>query len=283
MLFPGSLQAPARWLRTARRIAGPALAAVAMSIACGVADAQDVYLRAGIGLDQPASTQFEDVDRNGGGTAPACETPCALYGTGPGNDGAPIRSIGTFSIAPSLDIGIGYRVSSAVRMEAFIESKQTYKFVGTANFRDIDPGFRQSVTTNGSVTAGMLAAYLDLFWLGFGDENAFHPFVGAGIGTARISIHETRMTFPRTITLVPGASRNGLAWMATAGLAVPVSERAILDIAWRYTDYGEIQTGQGDGPIVSRASGNELLRVNFAESRGRLRSNGIRLSLRYNL
>ena len=238
---------------------------------------------AGIGLDQPASTQFEDVDRNGGGTAPACETPCALYGTGPGNDGAPIRSIGTFSIAPSLDIGIGYRVSSAVRMEAFIESKQTYKFAGTANFRDIDPGFRQSVTTDGSVTAGMLAAYLDLFWLGFGDENAFHPFVGAGIGTARISIHETRMTFPRTITLVPGASRNGLAWMATAGLAVPVSERAILDIAWRYTDYGEIRTGQGDGPIVSRASGNELLRVNFAESRGRLRSNGIRLSLRYNL
>ena len=36
------------------------------------------------------------------------------------------------------------------------------------------------------------------------------PFVGGGLGAARVASGETRMTFPKTRTVVPGTSRTGL-------------------------------------------------------------------------
>ena len=43
------------------------------------------------------------------------------------------------------------------------------------------------------------------------------------------------MAFPATATIVPGASRVNLAWMATAGVALALDRRVSVDIAWRYT------------------------------------------------
>ncbi len=51
------------------------------------------------------------------------------------------------------------------------------------------------------------------------------------------------MTFPKTRTLVPGTSRTGLTWRLMAGLGMSWGERATLDLAWRYTDTGVIETG----------------------------------------
>ena len=65
------------------------------------------------------------------------------------------------------------------------------------------------------------------------------------------------MTFPRTTTIVPGASRSNVAWMVTAGFAVPSTGRMTLDLAWRYTDLGEIRTGRGAGGVVWRDGSRE--------------------------
>ena len=64
------------------------------------------------------------------------------------------------------------------------------------------------------------------------------PFVGGGLGAARVASGETRMTFPKTRTLVPGTRRTGLTWRLMAGLGMSWGERATLDLAWRYTDAG---------------------------------------------
>ena len=39
------------------------------------------------------------------------------------------------------------------------------------------------------------------------------------------------------------ASRTDVAWMLTAGFAVPLGEGTTLDLAWRYTDLGVVRTG----------------------------------------
>ena len=39
------------------------------------------------------------------------------------------------------------------------------------------------------------------------------PFVGGGLWAARVASGETRMTFPKTRTVVPGTSRTGLTWI----------------------------------------------------------------------
>ena len=239
----------------------------------GTAEAEDLYLRAGIGLDRPAETQFTDED---------CSSvlPAALYGCGTGGDGAPLRSVGDFGTAAGLELGLGYAVAPALRLEAFVEYWPRLTFDGRANF--LDPERLQSVSADLSSLSGMLAAYVDLPESGLRKLGLLSPFVGGGIGAARVAIGETRMTFPKTTTFVPGTSRSGLTWMLTAGLGMSLgSERTTLDLAWRYTDYGVIETGEGMGRVEWRDGSRKPLALDLAPTRAKLRNHGLRLSLRY--
>ena len=89
------------------------------------------------------------------------------------------------------------------------------------------------------------------------------------------------MTFPATTTIVPGGSRTELAWMATAGVAVAQGERVTLDLAWRYSDLGEVRTPRGPGRVVWRDGSREPLPLDLAPTKARLKDHGVRLSLRH--
>ena len=127
----------------------------------------------------------------------------------------------------------------------------------------------------------MVVGYVDLPGLGLPKIGPFGPFIGAGVGVVRTRIGQTRMTFPRTTTIVPGASRVGLAWMLTAGVAVALGERATLDLAWRYSDLGEVRTGRGEGRVVWRDGSREPRPLDLAATRANLASHGLLLSVRY--
>ena len=258
----------ARW----RRTAALALIVAAAPMIPGTAVAEDFYLRAGIGLNRLAETQFTDKDCSS-------VSPAALYGCGRGGDGAPLRSAGGFGTAANVELGLGYAVSPAVRLEAVVEYRPHFAFDGRANF--LDASRLQSVSADLSSWSGMLAAYVDLPELGLRKFGPFSPFIGVGIGAARVAIDETRMTFPKTTTLVPGASRTGLTWMLAVGLGMSFGGPLKLDLAWRYTDYHEIETGADSGQVVWRDGSREPLALNLAPTRAELRSHGLGLSLRY--
>ena len=252
------------------RLAAIALAA-AMSLAPGVAVAGDYYLRGGIGLDWPGDAVFTDTDC-------ASTEPAALYGCGIGGDGAPYRSAGKFGTVPAVELGLGY-ATGAIRFEALVEYRPHYTFEGRANF--LAPDRRQDVSAKLSSVSGMLAGFVDLAAPGLPKPGPFAPFVGAGIGAAHTRIGKTTMTFPATTTTVPGGSRTGLAWMATAGVAVALGERVTLDLAWRYSDLGEVRTPRGPGRVVWRDGSREPLPLDLAPTKARLKGHGVRLSLRY--
>ena len=69
--------------------------------------------------------------------------------------------------------------------------------------------------------------------------------------------------------------------MLTAGLGISLGEQTTLDLAWRYTDYGVIETGAGRGRVEWRDGSREPLALDLAPTRAKLRSHGLRLSLRY--
>ena len=223
-----------------------ALMAAAATLLPGLAAAQDVYLRAGIGLTRPAETHFTDADC-------ASLVPAALYGCGVGGDGAPLRSVGDSGTVAGVELGLGYAVAPAVRLEALLTYRPRFTFDGHANF--LDPDRQQSVSVDLSSLSGILAAYVDLPGVGVRPLGPFSPFVGGGLGAARVASGETRMTFPKTRTLVPGTRRTGLTWSLTAGLGMSWGERATLDLAWRYTDAGVIETGAGPGRMARRQQG----------------------------
>lgn len=238
----------------------------------GAAVAKDFYLRAGIGFDRLAQTQFTDKDCSS-------VSPDPLYGCDRGGDGMPLRSLGNFSTATGLELGLGYTITPAVRIEALIEYHLRFAFNGHANY--LAPTRLQSVSADMSSLSGILAAYVDLPQPGSPMLGPFRPFIGGGIGASRIRIGKTRMTFPKTTTTIPGASRTDLSWMLTAGFGVSLDKRTTLDLAWRYTDYGIVETGKGRGRIDWRDGSQEPKVLDLAPTWARVRGHGVRLSLRY--
>ena len=69
--------------------------------------------------------------------------------------------------------------------------------------------------------------------------------------------------------------------MVTAGVATALSESTTLDLAWRYSDLGTAETATGGGRVVWRDGSREPLTLDQAESEARLRSHGLRLSVRH--
>ena len=122
---------------------------------------------------------------------------------------------------------------------------------------------------------------MDLPGLGVRPLGPFSPFVGGGLGAARVASGETRMTFPKTRTLVPGTRQTGLTWRLTAGLGMSWGERATLDLAWRYTDAGVIETGDGPGRVEWLDGSRDPVGLDLAPTQAPLRSHGLHLSLRY--
>ena len=243
-----------------------------MAVGAAEPAAADWYLRAGIGLDRPGKTNFTDRDCSSA-------APAALYGCGTGGNGAPYRSVGDFGTAIPLELGLGYTVTPAARLEVLVEYRPRLGFKGHGNF--LSPESRQSVAADLSSISGMVAVYIDLPGLGLPKIGPFGPFAGAGLGVVRTRIGQTRMTFPATTTIVPGASRTGLVWMVTAGVAAALSERVTVDLAWRYTDLGAVQTGRGAGRVVWRDGSREPLPLDLAPTRAKLAGHGFRMSLRY--
>ena len=94
-------------------------------------------------------------------------------------------------------------------------------------------------------------------------------------------IGRTRTTFPATTTIVPGASRTGLTWMVTAGVAAVLGESVTVDLAWRHTDLGVVHTGRGAGRVIWRGGSLDPLPLDLAETGARLAGHGIRQSVRY--
>ena len=69
--------------------------------------------------------------------------------------------------------------------------------------------------------------------------------------------------------------------MVTAGVATALNESTTLELAWRYSDLGTAETGTGSGQVVWRDGSRDPLPLNLAPTEARLRSHGLRLSVRY--
>jgi len=88
----------------------------------------------------------------------------------------------------------------------------------------------------------MLNAYKD-----FGNFGGFVPYVGAGIGVAYHDVDEVYFTEnPNLTNRIAGNGDLSFAWSLMAGVGYQISERAILDLGYRYIDMGSAESGRVD-------------------------------------
>ena len=233
------------------------------------------YVRGGVLLDRGQETRLTDRDCDS-------QSRAALYGCGMGIDGEVLSSVGDFGEIPGLEVGLGYILHPALRLEGAIQYRPDFAFDGRSNFSGLELSDRREVSADLSALSGMAAAYVDIFELLLLQfATPIGPFIGAGGGLTLVDIGETRMDFPRTYTIVPGGSHLNFSWMLTAGFGISLRGRVTVDLAWRYTDHGAVETPNGTGRVVWRDGSREPLQLDLAETRGRLRSHGVNISLRY--
>lgn len=225
------------------------------------------YLRVSASVDLPSKTRFGDKNC-------LSMSPAALYGCGPGGDGIARGTRGDFGVAGGVEIGLGYIATPGLRLETSLSYRPNFTFEGTANFLQTDA--LQSVSADLQSASGMVATYVDLTAHG-----PLRVFAGTGAGLHYVDISEFHMTFPRTQTLVPDGRQIDFAVMLTAGVATSLSDKITLDLAWRYVDWGIVETGRATGKVVWKDGSREPLELDLAETWAMLRGQGFRASLRY--
>jgi len=126
----------------------------------------------------------------------------------------------------------------------------------------VDP-LHTSVTTY----TAMVNAYKDL-----GNYRGFVPYVGAGIGIAYNRLGDVSFTNNQYLTnSIRGNNDISLAWALMAGVGYQISDRAIIDVGYRYIDMGQISSQRSDtGGFVDPA-------VKIKD----LTANEIKIGLRY--
>ncbi len=92
------------------------------------------------------------------------------------------------------------------------------------------------------------------------------PYVGAGVGVAYNQLSETYFTGTTTLpNRIAGDNDLSLAWSLMAGIGYQISDRAIVDVGYRYIDMGKISSQRHDntGNINPRVVVDDLAAHEF--------------------
>ena len=240
----------------------------------------DSYVRGSVLFDRPKDTGFLEDDCSTAEDRYACET---------GIDG-------DFDTMTGLEVGLGYAMMPALRLEAALQYRPEFSFKGRADI-SLQDGFlplnltaERDFTAELTVWSAMLTAYLDIPIPGLGllRHTPLSPFVGIGGGVSRIEIGDadfggSQLEAQASRLILPGDHQFSFSWMLSAGIAVSLANWTV-DVAWRYTDLGGVESATGLAEDVCQLLECRVpddIDLPLASTLGELRSHGLTLSLRY--
>lgn len=107
--------------------------------------------------------------------------------------------------------------------------------IGTPMKYEASPG---GTSAKVSATSFLFNGYLDL-----GTWYRATPYIGAGAGTARVSINDYTSTAMPPLTGDGANSQWNFAYAGMAGIAYAVSPNTMVDLGYRYINFGDVATG----------------------------------------
>ncbi len=113
---------------------------------------------------------------------------------------------------------------------------------------------------NGNSVSAKIDTYTVMFngYIDLGTWAGFTPYVGVGIGKARMEIHDF-MTTPAPPVPVSAKYMWNTAWSAMAGVTYNLSYSLLIDVGYRHVDMGDINTGPPNNPFtITKVSGDEI-------------------------
>lgn len=186
---------------------------------------------------------------------------------------------GGFGSAPLFGVGVGYKVNNYLRVDGVVEYRGKASFKALDRYETVDDG--NPLTWDGSNEYSakksewlvMANAYADL-----GEFHGISPYVGAGVGASRNTIHHFRdINTPTNGVAYAGTSPQWqFAWALHAGVGIKASDRMTVDLGYSYMNLGNAKTGD----VMSVAGPNAV--DNPTTFRG-LTSHDFKLGVRYSL
>ncbi|RJR39466.1 MAG: hypothetical protein C4576_21180 [Desulfobacteraceae bacterium] len=229
------------------------------------------YLRAGGGYEWSLDADFHD--RN-----PLSADPPALFGQGPGSDGRALGAYGDFGNFPALEVAVGTLPLQWLRTDLSLTYRPEMDYRGQANFLNV-PG-EQPVSAKAESWSAMVNLFLEIADLFHLDMGPFTPYVGGGLGVSYNHIDEMTYRFPgltrHKISVTPSGSRMDFAWMTCVGTGLRLSKKLLLDLSYRYSDLGRMETDPGNMFMDIRPAGIEITGTSAP-----FRTHGFMMALRY--
>ena len=139
-------------------------------------------------------------------------------------------------------VGVGYQYNHWLRFDVTDEYRGETGFHGLDTWNDGTARFNK-YTGKKSEWLALANVYVDL-----GTWWHLTPFIGAGIGASRNTIHSFRDTGidgagSPTLAYGNAASKWNFAWAVHAGLAYQVTPSFTVELAYRYVDLGNAESG----------------------------------------
>jgi opacity protein-like surface antigen len=190
----------------------------------------------------------------------------------------------TFDSSPLIGLGVGFQWNSWMRFDATAEYRGRAGFKGSDQVTFNDGGgiarLSDDYTASKSEWLFMANAYVDL-----GTWWCITPFIGAGVGMARTTIHGFRDngtgffsdgTEFQSVAYGDTASTWSFAWAFHAGLAYKMSQNVTFELAYRYVHLGDAASGD----LIALGGGNL---VNNPMEFKDLSSHDLKFGVRFNL
>jgi opacity protein-like surface antigen len=153
----------------------------------------------------------------------------------------------SFGSAGIFGLGVGYKVNNWFRVDATGEYRGNSQFFGTDRITYVGGVGTDTYHATKNEWVVLANAYVDL-----GTWWCITPFVGAGVGGARVAINgftdqsiALNGAGPAVAGLAYGdnVAKWNFAWAAHAGLAYKVTPAFTVELAYRYLDMGDGRTG----------------------------------------
>jgi opacity protein-like surface antigen len=129
----------------------------------------------------------------------------------------------------SLGVGLGAGIKTEwLRTDFTVDVATPMKYEAT-------PG---GTSANVSATTILFNGYLDL-----GTWYRATPYIGAGAGAARMRISDYTSTAMPPFTGDNAKSKWNFAWAGMAGIAYAISPNTMVDLGYRYINFGDVTTG----------------------------------------
>lgn len=147
-----------------------------------------------------------------------------------------------FDGAPFFAAGIGYRWNHWFRTDVTGEYRSKSDFDGLDIASQVGPPafIPDNYTAKKSEWVALLNGYLDV-----GTWHGITPFVGAGVGAANIKISDFTDVGVNVDSVAFGDDHDewNFAWALYAGLAFDVTDAFTVELAYRYLDLGDGESG----------------------------------------